>query len=193
MTQENTSTDTPALHESDLTLMVSEEQQRELEAQVFAEDIADLATVQRPVPNADEQATTVVSEVVENSPSSPTNADGPSPSVPDAEHKAKTDRLAKHGLPVQRFAGDLADAWERWANALSPTAPPMHPHAARRRLALHIAPLGVLLACMPAALIMKGCALVAGLLFFSEPLVGPTIAFLDNHRPEWREDLEIRK
>lgn len=161
---------------------------------MFAEDIADLATVQRPAlslePQLNASSTLVVSGVYETaSPSSPTTA----PEPEEIEHKAKLDRLAKHGLPIQRLAGDLADAWERWSNALSPTAPPMHPCAARRRLALHIAPVAAVLACMPAALILQGCSLVVGILFFTDPLVAPAIAFLDSRNSDWRQELEIRK
>lgn len=175
----------------------STDEQREREARIFAEDMADLAAVQsRPQAQADPVVATAVAEAIEEVGASVATSpedEQPPPAATTTAQSVKVDRLAGHGLPLQQLAGDLADAWERWANALSPTSPPMHPHAARRRLGLTIAPIGILLAFVPAWMILHGCALVFGLAFFSEPLIGPAIAFLDDTYADWRQELEIRK
>lgn len=107
--------------------------------------------------------------------------------------KEKTDKLAKVGLPLQQFTGDLADSWERWGNALAPTVPPLHPNAARRKVALHVLPLIILFGFFPWGFVSSALGFVAGIGFFGGPLITLLLALLDEKFEGWKEALELRQ
>lgn len=108
------------------------------------------------------------------------------------EDKARVTKLAKHGLPIQRFAGDVADGWERWANALEPTSP-FPTHEARIKVALYLLPVALALAVVPTAMIVSALTAVAGLAFFGDPMLRLGIRLLDQHAGSWREAVEIQQ
>ena len=108
------------------------------------------------------------------------------------EDKARASKLAKHGLPIQRFAGDLADGWERWANALSPTFP-FPENEARIKVALHLLPIALALAVVPVGMLVHALTAVAGLAFFADPMLRLGIRLLDDHAASWREAIEIQQ
>lgn len=111
----------------------------------------------------------------------------------EKKKKEKTDKLAKVGLPLQQLTGDFADSWERWGNALSPTVPPLHPNAARRKVALHVLPLIVLFGFFPWGFVSSALGFVAGLGIFGTPLITLLLALLDEKFEGWKDALELRQ
>jgi hypothetical protein len=107
--------------------------------------------------------------------------------------KAKVDHLAKHGLPIQQITGDLADSWERWSNALSPTSPPLHHNAARIKVALHILPAIISFLVFPSWFILKAISFAAGFAFFGDPAFKLLVRLLDEKAAGWQEAIEIRQ
>lgn len=111
----------------------------------------------------------------------------------EKKKKEKTDKLAQVGLPLQQLTGDFANSWERWANALSPTVPPLHPNAARRKVALHILPLIILFGFFPWGFVSSALGFVAGVGFFGAPLITLILTLLNENFENWKEALELRQ
>ncbi|TBU41265.1 hypothetical protein BD309DRAFT_898423 [Dichomitus squalens] len=94
--------------------------------------------------------------------------------------------------PVMRILADVADTWERLANALEPV-PPFPKYQARLRLAAVFAPLLVAAFVVPAEVVVHGTALLTGVIFFSQPILTRTYEELNRRVPNWREYLELRR
>lgn len=92
--------------------------------------------------------------------------------------------------PAMHAVGDIADGWERFANALSPT-PPFDDNK-RLQLAAIFAPLLLLSLFTPAAWVVRGTYAISGLVFFTDPLQQQGIAWLNENVPDWPKYLEIR-
>lgn len=92
--------------------------------------------------------------------------------------------------PAMHAVGDIADGWERFANALSPT-PPFDDNK-RLQLAAIFAPLLLLSLFTPAAWVVRGTYAISGLAFFTDPLQQQGIAWLNENVPDWPKYLEIR-
>lgn len=92
--------------------------------------------------------------------------------------------------PAMHVVGDIADAWERIANALSPTPP--FPHTAQYQLAAILGPLLLMSLFVKPAHVVHGTTFVTGLIFFSDPLVQRGIAILNEKIPDWPKYLQLR-
>lgn len=92
--------------------------------------------------------------------------------------------------PAMHVLGDIADGWERFANALSPT-PPFHQN---NRLQLGACVLPLLLASLfiKSQHVVKGSTFFGGFAFFSDPLLQKGIKILNEKIPDWPKYLEIR-
>ncbi|KAI0150823.1 hypothetical protein GGR57DRAFT_471667 [Xylariaceae sp. FL1272] len=93
--------------------------------------------------------------------------------------------------PVMHGIGDVADAWERFGNALSPT-PPFPQNTYRLRLAGLVAPMLLLSLFLTSYMFMKGVTFGAGFGFFGQPLITRGLIFLNRQYPHWQKLLEIR-
>jgi hypothetical protein len=92
--------------------------------------------------------------------------------------------------PAMHILRDIADTWERLANALSPT-PPFY--ATRRyQLAAIIAPLLLISLFIKDAYVVKGTTFIAGVAFFTDPLMQRGIKLLNEKIPDWPKYLELR-
>ena len=92
--------------------------------------------------------------------------------------------------PIMHVIGDIADGWERFANALSPT-PPFDDNK-RLQLAAIFAPLLLLSLFVKAAWVIRGTYFIGGLVFFTDPLQQQGIALLNEKIPDWPKYLELR-
>lgn len=92
--------------------------------------------------------------------------------------------------PAMHVVGDIADAWERIANALSPTPP--FPHTVQYQLAAVFGPLLLLSLFVKPAHVVHGTTFVTGLIFFSDPLLQRGIAILNEKIPDWPKFLQLR-
>lgn len=93
--------------------------------------------------------------------------------------------------PVMHGIADVADTWERFANALSPT-PPFPKDVYRLRLAGLIAPLFLLSLFVTSYMFMKGVTFGVGFGFFGDPIVQPGLRWLNRTFPHWQKLLELR-
>ncbi|KAL9020838.1 MAG: hypothetical protein Q9185_001909 [Variospora sp. 1 TL-2023] len=121
-----------------------------------------------------------------------TSAQGGTPT----EHHDKTKQPMEDAMwgkmrPVMHAVGDISDGWERFANALSPTAP--FPKE-KPRLILASAFVGVLAVSLftTSAMVMKGTTFGFGAGFFSDPLLWRGLDWLNRNYPDWQKKLELR-
>jgi Protein of unknown function (DUF3292) len=92
--------------------------------------------------------------------------------------------------PAMHAIGDIADGWERIANALAPTPP--FPHTKQYQLAAVVAPLLLMSLFVKPAYVVHGTTFFTGIIFFSDPLLQRGIALLNEKIPDWPKYLELR-
>lgn len=92
--------------------------------------------------------------------------------------------------PAMHAVGDLADTWERIANALSPTPP--FPHTAQYQFAAIFAPLLLMSLFIKPAHVVHGTTFFTGLIFFSDPLLQRGLRILNEKIPDWPKYLQLR-
>jgi hypothetical protein len=86
---------------------------------------------------------------------------------------------------------DVADTWERFGNALSPTAP-FPPNLYRLRLAALVVPVLAGSFFITSYMVVKGTTFGIGFGFFGDPVITPAINWLNKTFPNWQKLLEIR-
>lgn len=92
--------------------------------------------------------------------------------------------------PAMHAIGDIADGWERIANALSPTPP--FPHTAQYQLAAILVPLFLISLFVKPAHVVHGATFITGLVFFTDPLLQRGIRLLNEKIPDWPKYLQLR-
>ncbi|CAK7236906.1 hypothetical protein SBRCBS47491_009795 [Sporothrix bragantina] len=93
--------------------------------------------------------------------------------------------------PFMHMLADVADTWERMANALSPT-PPFPQNTARLRLVAIFAPLLLASLFIPSYMFTKGVTLGIGIGFFGDPALSRGYEILNRQFPQWQKLLELR-
>lgn len=94
-------------------------------------------------------------------------------------------RPAMHGL------ADVADTWERFGNALSPT-PPFPRNIYRLRLAGLVVPLFFTSLFVSSYMVVKGTTFGIGFAFFGDPIISRGLNLLNRKFPHWQKLLELR-
>jgi hypothetical protein len=93
--------------------------------------------------------------------------------------------------PIMHALSDVTDGWERFANALSPTAPfPKNTH--RLRLAGLVLPMLLVSLFVTSYMFMKGVTFGVGFGFFGDPIISRGIVLLNQKFPNWQKLLELR-
>ena len=114
---------------------------------------------------------------------------------PDAKHdKTKQpmeDAMWKQMRPTMHIIGDIADTWERFANALSPTRP-FPQEKPRLILASIFTPLVAVSVFTSSAVFVKMVAGGIGFGFFGDPLIWRGLDLLNTKFPNWQKYLELR-
>ncbi|KAG5979543.1 hypothetical protein E4U55_005062 [Claviceps digitariae] len=95
-------------------------------------------------------------------------------------------------LPVMQKLPQFVDTWERFENALSPTAPPFPRHRHRLILAACLLPLLLVSCCVSSQTILHGVGFISGAVFFGKPAIRFAGDWLDNKFPHWRRYIELR-
>lgn len=93
--------------------------------------------------------------------------------------------------PVMHGIADVSDGWERFANALSPTAP-FPKDKPRMKLAAVLAPVLLISIFTSSYMFIKMNGLFIGFGFFADPLIWRGLSFLNRKFPHWQKLLEIR-
>ncbi|GAB7348935.1 hypothetical protein MBLNU459_g7621t1 [Dothideomycetes sp. NU459] len=93
--------------------------------------------------------------------------------------------------PIMHGLADVADTWERFGNALSPT-PPFPQETYRLRLAGLVVPLLAVSIFVSSYMFTKGAMFGVGFGFFGDPIITPGIKWLNREFPHWQKMLEIR-
>lgn len=108
----------------------------------------------------------------------------------DKTKQPMEEQMWEKARPVMRALADVADVWERFANALSPISP--FKETARLRLAGILVPAvgGSML--LNSDLLVKSSTFLAGAIFFSDPLQRRGLAWLNRNYPNWTEYLDPR-
>jgi hypothetical protein len=93
--------------------------------------------------------------------------------------------------PVMHTLADIADGWERFGNALSPT-PPFPRDTPRLKLAACLLPVLLITLFTNSYMFMKANGFFIGFGFFSDPLIWRGLTWLNTNFPDWPKYLEIR-
>ncbi|KAF7556767.1 hypothetical protein G7046_g6209 [Stylonectria norvegica] len=93
--------------------------------------------------------------------------------------------------PVMFLMTDFVDTWERFGNALSPTAP-FPRRRPRLTLAACLLPLLIGTYFTSPYMIIKGMGFGAGFGFFGDPIITPAIDFINRTYPQWEKYIELR-
>lgn len=93
--------------------------------------------------------------------------------------------------PIMHTIGDVADGWERFANALSPS-PPFPEDTARLRLAGVVIPMLAASLFVTSYMVTKGAMFGIGFGFFGDPVIRRGVVLLNQTFPNWQKLLELR-
>ena len=93
--------------------------------------------------------------------------------------------------PVMHIVGDIADGWERFANALSPTSP-FSKVTPKLKLASIVAPMTAVSIATNSYVFAKMNWFFVGFGFFGDPLIWRGLDYLNKEFPNWQKLLEIR-
>ena len=93
--------------------------------------------------------------------------------------------------PIMHVIAEIADGWERFGNALSPT-PPFPKEKPRLKLAACLAPVLLISIFTSSYMFMKMNGLFVGFGFFGDPLIWRALSYLNKEFPDWQKLLEIR-
>lgn len=173
------------------TSEIRTEDERELEAQSFADDLAAASSssstaFQDPTVEEILQAgTTTERETIEE--------EGIIEPIPIDQAKVKDyQKLSKVGLPIQTITGEIADSWERWSNALNPTS--NISTSFRLKAASYLIPVILLFLFCPETILIQGFTFSLGVVFFGDPMFRLLSKGLDSYVGRgWEKKLEIRQ
>lgn len=93
--------------------------------------------------------------------------------------------------PIMHALADVADTWERFGNALSPTAP-FPKNSYRIRLAVAVSPLVFTSLFLSSYMFTKGVTFAVGFGFFGDPVIARGLDLLERRFPNWQKLLELR-
>lgn len=93
--------------------------------------------------------------------------------------------------PIMHALADVADTWERFGNALSPTAP-FPRNSYRIRLAATVSPLLLISLILSSYMFTKFVTFAVGFGFFGDPVIARGLELLDRRFPNWQKLLELR-
>ncbi|KAI9148676.1 hypothetical protein HJFPF1_10717 [Paramyrothecium foliicola] len=115
----------------------------------------------------------------------------------DPGQEDQTRQPMKHAIedvkiqPILDALVDFIDTWERFANVLNPT-PLFGARDARLLLSACFLLPAIATLCLSRDVIMRGCQLCPGFVFFGRPLILQVYKFLDSRYPDWRIRYQLR-
>lgn len=111
--------------------------------------------------------------------------------VHDKTKKPVSEVVWVKARPTMHMLADVADTWERFSNALSPT-PPFQTRRPRLTLAACLLPMFLGSFFTTSYMTLKGLGFVAGFVFFGNPILTRTTALLERTYPRWQKYVELR-
>ncbi|KAL3475826.1 hypothetical protein BJX99DRAFT_259082 [Aspergillus californicus] len=118
----------------------------------------------------------------------PIPADGEIGKLP-APPKKKTSPAVRVTLTV---LSDISDICEKISNLLSPS-PPFGLIGARIRVASILISVFLVSINVSSHMIVKGCSLTAGFIFFGDPVLSRAMDFVNRNIPNWKDYLDMQK
>lgn len=114
----------------------------------------------------------------------------------DHTEKAVDNAVWSSAQPILHTLEDVCDTWERFCNALSPTAP-FAQHSPRVKIASIFLPIALISTFVTSQMVYRFTTLLIGFLFFAQPLldhatIQDLIKLLDEKVPDWKRYLELR-
>ncbi|KAM0335032.1 hypothetical protein ACHAQA_000066 [Verticillium albo-atrum] len=116
---------------------------------------------------------------------------GEKPGTHDKTKKPVTQNVWDKARPVMHGIADFVDTYERFGNALSPTAP-FHTHRPRLILAGVILPLFLASLLVTPHMAAKGFGFLVGFSFFGDPAIQRGVALIERKIPNWQHYIELR-
>lgn len=93
--------------------------------------------------------------------------------------------------PIMHMVADIADGWERFGNALSPT-PPFPQRKPVLKLAAILSPVLLASCFITPYMIAKATGAAVGFAFFGDPIISRGLTYLNKEFPNWQKLLELR-
>lgn len=110
----------------------------------------------------------------------------------DKTKKPMSDAMWSKTRPIMHALADIADGWERFGNALSPT-PPFPQQLPRLKLAGLVTPILLVSLVTSSAIFVKMNFFIVGFVFFGDPILSRGVHWLNHKYPRWQKLLELRK
>ncbi|KAI0696851.1 hypothetical protein C8T65DRAFT_583134 [Cerioporus squamosus] len=120
------------------------------------------------------------------------NSDGVEDPAAKVAKKSVEGAMWEKMRPVMRILADIADTWERFANALEPVAP-FPKYTARLRLAGVLVPILLASFFVTAEMVVDGTTFLVGVIFFTGPVTSKLFHTITHRFPHWRKFLELRR
>ncbi|KAH7129782.1 hypothetical protein B0J13DRAFT_132382 [Dactylonectria estremocensis] len=188
LASKNSLTGAPEKHEGEAV----EQEARNFVTTLSAVIISTAAGKQPQADSDDELKGADPGQVIEDAHSANEKASGLEPAAEhDRTRKPVSDAVWAKARPTLRLLSDFIDNWERFGNALNPTAPfPI----LRQRLFLASVILPALLGSLFTSPYMafKAMGFICGFLFFGDPLITRGVEILERTYPRWAKYVELR-
>lgn len=109
----------------------------------------------------------------------------------DKAKKPVEEKMWEGVRPAMHAIGDIADIWERVANALEPTRP-FPQHKPQLKLAGVLTPIFLISLLLTPYMVVKGATFFVGVGFFGDPIFIRSLHWLNANYPNWPVYLDIR-
>ncbi|KAH6695704.1 hypothetical protein F5X68DRAFT_266984 [Plectosphaerella plurivora] len=143
-------------------------------------------------PNSEESAAPDPADVTQDVVSAKDKSNGAQPGTShDKTKKPVTQAVWVKARPAMHGLAEFVDTWERFGNALSPTAP-FHRHRPRLILAGVVLPIFLTSLVTSPYMVIKSTQFILGFAFFGDPIIQRGLSFVNRRIPNWQKYLELR-
>jgi len=118
------------------------------------------------------------------------NVEGGEGVAKKATKKPMEEAMWENARPFMQYIGTAADTWERFANALSPTAP--FPQRTKYKLAAVLLPVLLSSLIITPYILVKAATFFMGVAFYSQPYITKGFNYLNKNYPNWQEAISIQ-
>jgi hypothetical protein len=109
----------------------------------------------------------------------------------DRTKKPVSQAVWSKARPLMHAMTDFTDTWERFGNAISPSAP-FPRQRSRVAVAGSLVPLLVASYFTTSYMVLKGTGFAMGFAFFGDPIITPSMRLLNSAFPHWAKALQLR-
>ncbi|KAI5803458.1 hypothetical protein DFH27DRAFT_481765 [Peziza echinospora] len=104
--------------------------------------------------------------------------------------KPVEEAMWEHARPFMQYVGTVADIWERFANALSPTPP--FSRKQPLKIAAVFVPMLLASFIVTPYILMKALTFFGGVGFYSQPYINKGLNYLNTNYPGWQEKISLQ-